>query len=499
MFVPMIIGELMLANQEIQRSGSLSTVDAYWPAKPHLYITSSLPKGNGNRDANFIKLWSIEALGSTDPSVIGMLSNFLEMGLCRVFQSLPPADLEAVFGPPSPTHGEKYTFIGLNLVSPLLQGRYLSPWTRHKHAIRLKEANDPDIRAYPDHRLKHDHNIKRYQKLQPSTWTRLTHENCKAAVESAATTDLILSQKLKRFVESLSVATKSAKDQDSFEWLHTELNALSLLDGSFSVCMPIGSSKAQLGVILSETFIQSAVPSTLQDCGFNEANILIWAASFQRSHIGPGLKLATNKLQNFSSRFRELNFAVASHSQVRIVLVADKLAEAVLFSDNSRFKRFSLDLQNQLFEGWINIEEETPSCIYLSPEPLLVALSSHDRRKVKRLTTLLRFSTFLLNLKNINPSACSSALAAIEIIRRYDMERDGHEKMTAESVDPYLEGWLHEKGFTSSDIRMLEKCADSLHATRTSAGRITPSIRNLSPSGFDQSRSPSYSSRSQPG
>ncbi|KAL2854666.1 hypothetical protein BJX68DRAFT_264567 [Aspergillus pseudodeflectus] len=86
--------------------GSLDTL--------HYFVIS---KGDGHRTAHFIKLWSIDLPNDLDPAINITLNNILEMVMARAFQSLPPEQLDEAFG--LPEEG-KYSFFGLNIISPLL-------------------------------------------------------------------------------------------------------------------------------------------------------------------------------------------------------------------------------------------------------------------------------------------------------------------------------------------------------------------------------------------
>ncbi|KAL3456703.1 hypothetical protein BJX64DRAFT_293802 [Aspergillus heterothallicus] len=94
-----------------------------------------LNNSEGLRTADFIRLWTVVFPPRTD-----------------AFQSLPAATLEAVFG--ACPQGQ-YSGIGLNIVSPLLQGKHLSPQVRRHFTELLRRSPDPEIRQWPDIRKEH--------------------------------------------------------------------------------------------------------------------------------------------------------------------------------------------------------------------------------------------------------------------------------------------------------------------------------------------------------
>jgi hypothetical protein len=89
----------------------------------HYFI---LQLGQGHRTANLLRLWTIPQNDERDYGLLfnarqALRKNFLEMLFCGAFQSLPATYLRRVYGPASNESGE-YANVGLNVLSPLLQG-----------------------------------------------------------------------------------------------------------------------------------------------------------------------------------------------------------------------------------------------------------------------------------------------------------------------------------------------------------------------------------------
>jgi hypothetical protein len=65
-----------------------------------------IKQGCGSRRANFIRLWCVPFPARTDAMVKLVFENFLEMIMCRAFQSLPSLTLEEIFGPCPQNHNK---------------------------------------------------------------------------------------------------------------------------------------------------------------------------------------------------------------------------------------------------------------------------------------------------------------------------------------------------------------------------------------------------------
>lgn len=105
--------------------------------------------------ASFIRLWTVPFPPGIDGTTQLVFENFLEKIMCRSFQSLPAPILEEFFGP---CPQGQYSKIGLNIMSPLLQGKEVGPVIRHKIVQFLEESPDPEIREWPT--------IRRHVKLK---------------------------------------------------------------------------------------------------------------------------------------------------------------------------------------------------------------------------------------------------------------------------------------------------------------------------------------------
>jgi hypothetical protein len=124
--------------------------------------------------------------------VMLVFENFLEMVMCRAFQSLPASSLEEIFGP---CPGGQYSGIGLNIMSPLLQGRSLSPYSRHKVVQLLSNSPDPEIRDWALHRNSQSHQLRRTPNFEELPVRRLMdHKSYRSALLHAISASLSLEE-----------------------------------------------------------------------------------------------------------------------------------------------------------------------------------------------------------------------------------------------------------------------------------------------------------------
>lgn len=207
--------------------------------------------------------------------------------MARSFQSLAPDELERVFGPPE--DGSCFSFIGLNVISPLLQGMSLSPLARHQFSLQLKLSEDPDIRAFVEHRLQKQ---KDNHATKPHLFPRLTREACQKALREVVDAKPELQPYLENFHYNGMLSPRANKTEDShFSWLSSALEEAGSIpnsDESMRLLLPVGCRGARLGMILGEGAWGSCagadglIPRELHQYGFDESNILLWTVDFRR-------------------------------------------------------------------------------------------------------------------------------------------------------------------------------------------------------------------------
>ncbi|KAJ0416556.1 hypothetical protein BJY00DRAFT_326244 [Aspergillus carlsbadensis] len=207
----------------------------------HYYI---LKNGEGLRIANFIWLWAIPFPPRTNNMIKVIVKNFLE---------------KETFGP---CPQGQYSGIGLNLVSPLIQGIPLDPQTRRQIAERLRESPDPEICQWPDIR-----------KNRPMNWNS----------------------------GSDGLPSRQYMDNQSYyDAIHRAIGSSLSLEESTSIqdetASPVGTSEACIGVVFETTPLQGynengkliSVPWGLRESGLHETNSLIWPFDLRKYDHIPG-------------------------------------------------------------------------------------------------------------------------------------------------------------------------------------------------------------------
>ena len=200
----------------------------------HYYI---IWVGHGYRTCNFIRLWTLIL-----PDGLGVVfqitfNNILEMIMARAFQSLPRMTLEKWF---SLSLEEKpFTSVGLNVISPLLQGRSLSPWIRHGFSLELDNSLDPEIRAWPEVKKRFlEENVTSKSARTIAAAPLLKVADYHAALHDAIKSCCSTSQELTRFENQRSSSRSDSVDVGSshnecasrIEW---DNSIISLLHGPF--------------------------------------------------------------------------------------------------------------------------------------------------------------------------------------------------------------------------------------------------------------------------
>jgi len=134
----------------------------------HYYI---LQLGPGCRTSNWLRLWTIPDKFDRPPTHQELLQNFLEMLFCGAFQSLPTEELIRHFGDKLKISSN----VGLNVLSPLLQGLDLSD--RESFKASLLNSPDPEIRSWPLEQLRREQNLPKRRLIATPPVSRSTHQD----------------------------------------------------------------------------------------------------------------------------------------------------------------------------------------------------------------------------------------------------------------------------------------------------------------------------------
>lgn len=127
----------------------------------HYHIINS---GQGSRHANFIRLWTILFPPRIDSMIMLVFEIFWRWSCAEPFNLF----LRRVWTRFGPCPEGQYSGIGLNVMSPLLQGRSLSPYSRHKIVQLLSDSPDHEIREWALH-----HNSENHQSCRTSNSEQL--------------------------------------------------------------------------------------------------------------------------------------------------------------------------------------------------------------------------------------------------------------------------------------------------------------------------------------
>ncbi|KAJ5201082.1 hypothetical protein N7449_005885 [Penicillium cf. viridicatum] len=245
-----------------------------------------LKRGQGLRVANFLRLWTMFFPVKIDNLIQLVFENFLEMTFCRVFQSLPSLILEEISGP-CPENSGHYSGMGLNIMSPLLQGQSLGPVLRSQFVKLVAQSPDPEICSWPSVRVIR---VERSQHTLP-TRSYMGKKECHVALHSAIQQNSSLEQLFPLSIEVDDWAQLEEEVIDIEAWFQTISTRLQARNGTTEnhYIHPVGSCEAAIGVIIDNTPFHDYgsggkavnLPWGLQESGFNQSNSLIWSYNLE--------------------------------------------------------------------------------------------------------------------------------------------------------------------------------------------------------------------------
>jgi hypothetical protein len=295
----------------------------------HYFI---LQLGGGHRRANFLQLWetSCDLLPEGTPeSFHQLIKNVLEMLFCRAFHSLLGKQLEPYFGLANSESGE-YSNIGLNVLSPLLQGQLdvdnARTWSRNDLSAF---SRDPEIRVWP---------AERRRQVREITATALPFEETSYHPPQITTGKI----RLQAFQELCAhAATPSPNAESALEYMRSKpdfslrpaLDIRSEVQQHFSRSMsptfPIGNSAhASIGLIIDQMSIDldecaGGVPFSLAKLGIHVDNSLIWTYN----HTELGLLDAVPNNASYQTCCNFFSWSLIEGSSVKVILLCGKYSE----------------------------------------------------------------------------------------------------------------------------------------------------------------------------
>ncbi|KAJ5151941.1 hypothetical protein N7492_010236 [Penicillium capsulatum] len=470
--------------------------------------------GEGHRKANFIRLWQILFPPGIDDMVKLVNENFLEKVMCRAFESLPPSTLEEFFDPPSGPNGG-FSGMGLNVVSPLYQGKSLGAILRHKISQKWDKSPDTDICQWSEARSA----TRNYTKWTPSARPMLTRRDHYGILRQAVLEKVPLKESFIDINQALPVDADQipwgllGEDlEDPVSWfqkvkinfqeqkyLSSEIDEINGRPDSF-IC-PVGTSEASIGIVFgcvpshgykpnedNEPDVFHHLPWGMRESGLDQTNSLIWSANLQKFTLIPdnfqSRPLSTSMIRFMKTATQEL----ISRSKLRVVLMCGGEVQRIVLPDNlSASAKITLRLYRVECSAWVQHDGSRILRLFIqSPSPL-TKLWSSDGRVAYQITSLFRFLSGIIDVK-IRSSFFESSLVVALIVREWHEEKLGKKPpVSPEDLDPILKLWLAERGFVSD--RDLESLAEAANGSLRRAAKVMALFQEKAPGLFSADHS----------
>lgn len=285
--------------------------------------------------------------------------NFLEMVMCRAFQSLPTSSLEEIFGLcPGPLG--QYSNIGLNVMSPLLQGRSLSPYSRYKVVQLLSDSPDSEICAWTLYRNNENYQPHESPEKLPVRRYKGKEGYCSAFHQAISTSlnfeDVQASENIWCPLEVHTIDPQS--------WFRSTIAMLqqnNAIGTEAEMICPVGSSDASIGIVFEATLLhdynengQVSLPWGLRESGFQASNSLIWPFNLRRYTGIP----ESFQVQSFTASayeiLRDAFQELVAGTHLRVIIICGDL-EDILPTNTTKVP---LTLDNMAFDLWIETQEK---------------------------------------------------------------------------------------------------------------------------------------------
>lgn len=436
------------------------------------------------RQANFLRLWAIPFPPNVDNLVKGVFENFLETVMCRAFHSLPPSTLEELFG--SCLEGE-YSGMGLNVVSPLYQGKRLATMTRHIMCQKWDTSPDPDICRWSIVRKANSEDQSKWSPSRRPLFTR--RDYCNLLREAMLKhSPLDLNQALPEDTDQIPWGVLGGEEdlEDPGSWFKKTIASLqgegtssdNLTPDDF--IRPVGTSKASIGLVFgcvpphtykaddrSGSTSFHHLPWGLKESGLDESNSLIWSYSLQKFALIPG-DFQSHPPNPLRIKFlKEATQKLILRSKLRIIIMCGKEVEQVVLPDKisvSAHSYITFMLHNVECRAWVEHDGSRILRLFIqSPSPLSELWSSNGRT-AHRITSIFRFISGITGVK-LRPMFFESTLVVTLVFRGWYDEKLGRiPPIGPQDLDPLLRLWLAEKGFQSEMdlLRLAEAAGGSL-------------------------------------
>lgn len=378
----------------------------------HYYI---LKNGEGSRSANFIRLWAIASPPRTDGTIKLVVENFLEKVMCRAFQSLPAETLEQTFGP---CPQGQYSGTGLNVITPLAQGRSLSPHVKHRVVQLLYQSPDPEIRQWAGIRNNPDHPMgRKFGSDRLPTRQYMDRKGYYNAIRDAIKTSSNVEKAISIQVDEEIWAPFEGALVDPQSWSQSTLVELQRNETTMvaETVSPVGTSEASIGVVFETTPLHDyydkdaviSVPWGLRESGLQDTNSLIWPFDLRKyTHI-PGSFQVTPAPPVNRKILHAATQKLITGSRLRIVIICGCIEDVVI---PPHAWAMTLTLNDISYDSWIETRQDKIARIFVrAPVPLSELWASHGRQAFQ-LSTIFLFMSAVLDVA-IFPKFYESALA----------------------------------------------------------------------------------------
>jgi hypothetical protein len=439
-----------------------------------------LQLGKGFRTANLLRLWTIPGCENKDCTTLhtatqALRKNFLEMLLCGSFHALSPDYLKKFFGHSSHNLAE-FTDVGLNVLSPLLQG--LQGVQEHRGWFRekLRKSKDKEIRLWPTERarqIRHQPYNKRLgrsvdiKSLEPTTLeshVQAFQDLCRNYSPNLDPTSTL----------QIFQSTSAYRSGDLREFsLNTAKHKLFPAHSNQPI-QPIGNLEhAKIGIIVDHASLDfdkssGGFPASFAPLGLHHDNSLIWTYN----HTQFGLLAANSPRTPSQKACDDYTALLIQHMNLKVILLCGELSEKSVIPQYERLQSLSephnICLRGQTMTIWLNHGDESkhPESVQAfirTPEVFALGLL----RNLSRILLVGEIFSFVSFLTSI-PLQChfyeaSTVYSRIFVQRRRERDNPQAEKMTLNNLDPVIRHFLWRKGFRlDADISSLETAAGGL-------------------------------------
>lgn len=259
----------------------------------------------------------------------------------------------------------------------------------------------------------------------------------------------------------------------------------------------MGTPQAHIGIVLDEIWTapddyateftsgihHTTLPWGIRQSGFNNTNSLIWNFDFLESSIFETDFSVSSRTPTWLEKLGAVNQSLIANSSLRIIVLCGAKIIKCIGIQNAVPMKLELPIGN--FDAYADVEGDFIERIYIHCPISIGSLWNNSLQSNSRISELFRFISLMTCTVNISPYFAQNSSAILRIIRQYEAEKNGQERMTVSTLDPEIRSWLHRKGFVEDEqLRRLESKANSLiHACI-----LLSSILPTCPSEFRSSR-----------